>query len=210
MPDYYTEHFRDYFQKTIDVNPSSFLTPLVQRLAPGAKILDVGCGSGRDLLWFKNRGFSAVGFERSSGLADLAREHSGCSVIEGDFEQYDFSALSFDAVVFSGALVHVPHERFSKVLENSLHALKPRGLCFVSLKEGTGTKTDSAERVFYLWNDTDLRPVFKRLHLDVLAFSRQASVLGTGEIWLGYILQKALRDEWDSRDRGIIYNKLVK
>ena len=130
-----------------------------------------------------------------SGLADLARKHSRCSVIEGDFEQYDFSALSFDAVVFSGALVHVPCGRFPKVLGNILLALKPGGLCSLSLKEGTGIKSDSAGRLFYLWKDTGLRPVFDCLHLDVLALSRQASIMGTGEMWLGYILQKALRDE---------------
>jgi len=195
MSDYYIKHFSEYFQETIHVDPSSFLTPLVQRLSPGDKILDVGCGSGRDLLWLKNRGFSALGFERSPGLADLARKHSGCSVIEGDFEQYDFSGLSVEAVAFTGALVHVPHGRFPKVLENILHALKPRGLCFLSLKEGTGIKEDSAGRVFCLWKDTDLRQVFDSLHLDVLVLSRQASVIGTGEIWLGYILQKAIRDE---------------
>lgn len=195
MSDYYIKHFREYFQKTVHADPSSFLIPLAQRLSPGDKILDVGCGSGRDLLWFKNMGFSPVGFERSSGLADLARKHSRCSVIEGDFEQYDFSTLSFDAVVFSGALVHVPFGSFSKVLEDILLALKPRGFCFLSLKEGTGIKTDSAGRAFYLWKDRSLRPVFDCLHLDVLGLSRQASIIGTGEIWLGYILQKALRDE---------------
>jgi SAM-dependent methyltransferase len=195
MSDYYIKHFREYFQRTVHVDPSTFLFPLVQRLSPGDKILDIGCGSGRDLVWLKNRGFSAVGFERSSRLADLARKHSRCFVIEGDFEHYDFSALYFDAVVFSGALVHVPCGRFPKVLENILRALKPRGLCFLSLKEGSGIKTDSAGRVFYLWKDTGLRPFFDCLHLDVLSLSRQTSIIGTGEIWLGYILQKALRDE---------------
>jgi SAM-dependent methyltransferase len=195
MSNYYIKHFREYFHKTIHIDPSSFLTPLIQRLSPGDKILDVGCGSGRDLLWLKNRGFSAVGFERSSGLADLARKHSGCSVIEGDFEKYDFSALSVEAVVFSGALVHVPHGKFAKVFENILFALKPRGFCFLSLKEGTGIKADSAGRVFCLWKDTDLRQVFDSSHLDVLVLNRQASVIGTGEIWLGYILQKAIQDE---------------
>lgn len=195
MSDYYIKHFSEYFQETVHVDPSSFLTLLVQRLSPGDKILDVGCGSGRDLLWLKNSGFSTVGFERSPGLAGLARKHSGCSVIEDDFEQYDFSALSVEAVVFSGALVHVPHGRFPEVLKNILHALKPRGFCFLSLKEGTGKKADSAGRVFCLWNDTDLRQVFDSLHLDVLVSSRQASVMGTGEIWLGYILQKVIQNE---------------
>ncbi len=73
----------------------------------------MGCGSGRDLLWLKERGFKVMGFERSEGLAELARKNSGCEVIEGDFETFDFSPLSFDAVIASGSLVHVPHEKTS-------------------------------------------------------------------------------------------------
>jgi len=34
---------------------------------------ELGCGSGRDLLWLKNRGFHVIGFERSPGLAELCR-----------------------------------------------------------------------------------------------------------------------------------------
>jgi SAM-dependent methyltransferase len=189
MQDFYNEHFKDYFDKTYHIDPSSFLTPVVQRLSPGDTILDVGCGSGRDLLWLKNRGFSAIGFEGSPGLADLARTHSGCSVIEGDFEQYDFSGLSVDAIILSGALVHVSHGNLPRVLENIFRALKPGGLAFVSLKEGTGMKTDSAGRVFYLWEEKGLRRLFDFLDLGVLDFSRKASVIGTGEIWLGYVLK---------------------
>jgi len=38
----------------------------------------VGCGSGRDLLWMKKQDFDVIGFERSPGLAELARENAGC------------------------------------------------------------------------------------------------------------------------------------
>ena len=75
--DYYQQHFLEYNRQTFNMDPASFLEPLAEQLAPGARILDVGCGSGRDLLWFKNRGFDVVGLERSPGLAGLARKNSG-------------------------------------------------------------------------------------------------------------------------------------
>ena len=56
------------------MDPSSFLQPFASHLAEGSLILDVWCGSGRDLLWLKNRGFKVIGFERSKGLAELARD----------------------------------------------------------------------------------------------------------------------------------------
>ena len=54
----------------------------VARMAEGLDlherdVLDIGCGSGRDLKWLRERGFSVTGFERSKGLAALARRHAG-------------------------------------------------------------------------------------------------------------------------------------
>ncbi|MGA9179151.1 MAG: methyltransferase domain-containing protein, partial [Desulfobacterales bacterium] len=81
MSDYYQKNYTAYHEKTFSIDPSSFLTPLAQRLPPEAFILDVGCGSGRDLLWMKKRGFEVIGFERSEGLAELARNNADCEVI---------------------------------------------------------------------------------------------------------------------------------
>ena len=99
MSDFYQNNYRAYHEKTFSIDPSSFLEPFASHLAEDSLILDVGCGSGRDLLWLKNRGFKVIGFERSKGLAELARENVGCEVIEGDFETFDFSTLSVDAII---------------------------------------------------------------------------------------------------------------
>jgi SAM-dependent methyltransferase len=77
--------------------------PLVEHLTPGSKVLDAGCGSGRDMLWLTERGFNCTGLERSPELAALAREHSGLPVIEADFETFDFSRMNMDAVLLIGA-----------------------------------------------------------------------------------------------------------
>ncbi|MHB8090527.1 MAG: hypothetical protein ACYDH8_02785 [Syntrophales bacterium] len=45
-------------------------------------------------------------------------------------------------------------------------------------------------RIFYLHHDSDLRCIFAALGFDVLDFSRDVSRIGTGEIWLGYLLKK--------------------
>ena len=103
MRDYYEENWKTYHEATVAIDPAPFLAPLFARIAPPATILDVGCGSGRDLLWFTKRGFRVTGFERSPSLAELARKHSGCPVIEGDFEVYDFSDQSADAPCSGGS-----------------------------------------------------------------------------------------------------------
>ena len=145
--DFYQKKYKAYHEKTFSIDPSSFLEPLVKKLSAEAFILDVGCGSGRDLLWIKKQGFEGIGFERSPGLAQLARENVGCEVIDGDFETYDFSLFLVDAIILVGALVHIPYERFSKVFENITSSISKHGIILITLKEGSEVRTDSDEEL---------------------------------------------------------------
>ena len=190
MPDFYQENFKAYHQKTFSIDPSSFLVPLAQRLPADAFILDVGCGSGRDLLWMKKLGFDVIGFERSPGLAELARENAGCEVIEGDFETYDFSSILVDAVLLVGALVHVPHEKFSEVFQNITSAIPENGSVLITLKEGTGDLKGLDGRTFYLWEDQKARELFDTLGFKVCDFSTSVSKTGSDDFWLSYVLDK--------------------
>ena len=192
MQDYYQEKSKSYHEKTFAIDPSDFLAPLAERLTAGAIVLDVGCGSGRDLLWMKKKGFDVIGFDRSAGLVELARENVGCEVIEGDFETYDFSAISADAIMLIGALVHIPYDRFSDVFRNIISSMSDFGIILITLKEGTGTRTDTESRTFYLWRDEKARAIFASLGFKVCDFSRSASKTGSGEIWLGYVLEKKI------------------
>lgn len=205
--DYYGTRYRDYHRQTFFLDPQPFLGPLLGFLPPAARILDVGCGSGRDLCWLARRGFTVFGLERSAGLAALARNASGRPVIEGDFGAYDFATLRVDAVLMTGSLVHVPHERLAVELRRILQALDPgaappdqaprpapsfAGLAYLSLKEGRGSTTAADGRRFYLWRDEDLRPLLETAGLKVMNFLRSRSADGSGAKWLGYVLGKEI------------------
>jgi len=193
MSDYYQKKYKAYHEKTFSIDPSSFLSPLAQRLPPEAFVLDVGCGSGRDLLWMKKRGFDVIGFERSPGLAELARDNAACEVIEGDFESYDFSSALVDAIMLVGALVHVPHQRFSNVFQNITSAISDNGSVLITLKQGSGDRTDSDGRIFYLWEESKTREVFDTLGFKVCDFSTSVSKTGSGDVWMSYVLDKILK-----------------
>jgi len=190
MSDYYQKNYKAYHEKTFSIDPSSFLASLAQRLPPEAFVLDVGCGSGRDLLWMKKRGFDVIGFERSDGLAELARDNVGCEVIQGDFETYDFSSIFVDAIMLVGALVHVPRERFSDVFQNITSAIPENGSVLITLKQGSGNRTDSDGRIFYLWEDSKARVLFDTLKFKVCDVSTSISKTGSGDIWMSYVLDK--------------------
>ncbi len=190
MADYYRTHAQEYFEATCGIDPRPFLAPLAEFLAPGAEILDIGCGSGRDLAWLKQRGFSPTGFERSAELARLARAHSACPVIEGDFATFDFKSLSFDALLLIGTLVHLPPEQLPLALRRAAGALKPGGVILLSLKEGAGTRSTADGRVFTLWRHSDLVAALTSLGLKILHHNRQVSGLRPTDLWLGYLLRQ--------------------
>ena len=191
MSDYYQLHFQTYHDRTFSVDPSSFLKILVTHLPTNSTVIDVGCGSGRDILWLQKHGYDVIGLERSSGLAQLARENTGSRIIEADFETFNFAELSADALLLIGALVHLPHIRVPNVLSAICLALKQSGLMLITMKQGKGSITDPDGRRFYLWQDKNLRQVFQALNLSIIEFFIQPSKINPADTWLGYLLQKS-------------------
>ncbi len=189
MKQFYEKNYRQYFKSTINIDPATFLEPLADLLAPGTRILDIGCGSGRDLLWLRHRGFQATGFERSASLARLARQHAKCPVIEGDFRHYDFAQLRFEALTFVGSLVHEPRDTVPAIITSTCRALVVGGRLLITMKEGKGTLRAPDGREFILWSRDELAEIFKSRGLRVLDFSQQVSGLRPEDIWLGFVLQ---------------------
>jgi SAM-dependent methyltransferase len=190
MTDFYEKNHNEYFKTTVKIDPSSFLAPLTRFLHREATILDIGCGSGRDLLWFRKHGFYPTGFEQSAGLARLAAQHSSCPVIEGDYQTYDFSTLSFDALLFIGSLVHLPREMLAPVIETTRRALNRNGHILLTLKKGKGTSQAADGRVFTLWSQDELVKLFLSCGLVPVDFSQVVSKLRKEDIWLGFVLKQ--------------------
>jgi len=190
--DYYHKKFQSYFNDTVHLDPTPFLAPVVKYLPPGGEIWDVGCGSGRDLLWLKQQCFKGVGLERSRGLARLAAAYSGCQVIQGDFNTFDFSQVSVDAILLTGALVHVSWQELPPLLATIIAGLKSGGILFLSLKQGNGIREDEQGRRFYLWQDTVLKDIFHQIPLKILDVLENESLLATGEKWISHVLKKGI------------------
>ena len=184
MEDLYQRQYNAYHDRTFHIDPASFLDLLIKHLKSGASILDVGCGSGRDLCWLRERGFKVTGFERSESLADLAGKNAGCEIIQGDFEVYDFSKHNFDAILLCGSLVHVPHSRFESVFGNIFKGVGQGGKVLISLKQGEGSTTDADGRTFYLWQETDLSDIFKKYGFSILEFQKDISKVNATDTWL--------------------------
>lgn len=188
MTDYYHTHFSTYHEKTFYTDPEPFLAPFAKTIAKGCSILDVGCGSGRDLCWLKSREFKVSGFERSPGLAGLARKNAGCRVVEGDFETFAFSTFSVDAIICIGSLVHLPPPDLPMVIAHISAGLSsPESMLFITLKQGTGTTDDTLGRRFFLWQDRDIENLINKMKFKLCDITHTTSEIGTK--WLGVSVQ---------------------
>jgi SAM-dependent methyltransferase len=103
---------------------------------PPFRLLDFGCGPGRDLRAFTELGHAAVGLEGAPHFVEMARAYSGCEVWQQDFMALDLPAAEFDGVFANASLFHVPSQVLPTVLQQLKHTLKPGGVLFASNPRG--------------------------------------------------------------------------
>ena len=136
--EHYDSRAEDFWQGTRDHDVSQNMAALLKHIkgAPPFTILDFGCGPGRDLKAFSDFGHVAVGLEGSARFAAMAREYSGCEVLEQDFLKLDLPAARFDGVFANASLFHVPGGELPRVLRELHASLKPGGVLFSSNPRG--------------------------------------------------------------------------
>ncbi|WP_338035944.1 class I SAM-dependent methyltransferase [Halochromatium roseum] len=143
-----------FFAATVDVDMSPLYSPFLAKLAPGAAILDAGCGSGRDARAFREQGYAVTAIEPSPPLARLAEIHTGLPVEVKRFQAIDWCER-FDGIWACASLLHVPLAELPVVLQRLARALRPEGVLYVSFKYGHGER-DSGGRHFTDLNETAL------------------------------------------------------
>ena len=135
---HYNQRADDFWEGTRGHDVSQNIGALLQYIEgdPPFAILDFGCGPGRDLKSFADRGHYAVGLEGSARFAEMARAHSGCEVLHQDFLKLDLPLAAFNGVFANASLFHVPGQELPRVLKELHAALKPRGVLFTSNPHG--------------------------------------------------------------------------
>ncbi|SCL69982.1 class I SAM-dependent methyltransferase [Micromonospora chersina] len=106
------------------------------RLAAGARLLEIGAGTGQDSAWFQREGFGVVAADLSPAMVEHCRA-KGIEAHVMDFLRLDFPANSFDAVFALNCLLHVPNQDLPAVLAAIRGVLRPGGLFFVGVYGGT-------------------------------------------------------------------------
>ncbi|WP_338074230.1 class I SAM-dependent methyltransferase [Halochromatium glycolicum] len=168
---YYEAQADRFFAETAEVDMSALRARFLAYLAPGARILDAGCGSGRDARAFRELGYCVTAMEPSRRLATLAESCCGLRVERLRFQDIDW-CQRFDGIWACASLLHVPMVELPNVLQRLSRALRSGGVLYASFKYGHGER-DSGGRRF---TDLDEAALSERL--------QWAPELTTIEIWV--------------------------
>jgi len=132
---YYKEHAHEFFDSTVEADISSLYERFLGLLPKGARILDLGCGSGRDARRFIERGYKVDALDGSMELCKMAGEHAGIDVKCMDFFDVD-APDTYDAIWACASLLHVERGRLPALLEKLLGSLRKGGIFYLSFKHG--------------------------------------------------------------------------
>jgi 2-polyprenyl-3-methyl-5-hydroxy-6-metoxy-1,4-benzoquinol methylase len=102
---------------------------------PG-KILDIGCGPGRDLVAFQALGHEVTGLDATPAFVEMAQQAANCPVWQQNFLNLDLSDNYFDGIFANASLIHVPSQEMQRVLQDLQQSLVDRGALVMSMIRG--------------------------------------------------------------------------
>lgn len=187
---YYSSNAIEYIDSTISVDMSEHYEKFLKYLPTKGKILDVGFGSARDMLYFNSLGYDTFGIDNVPEFVERAKAQ-GLKVDKIDFNEMKFQK-EFDGIWACASLLHSP--TLELAIANVSNALKDDGIAYISMKEGKGTNNDNG-RFFRYVTDTELTEICKNTGLEILEIYKTSDKLKRNTIWINAIFRKCLRKE---------------
>jgi len=168
---------KEFTQNVADLAPIESINRFVAYLPSGGKILDIGCGSGRDSKIFCDKGFQTVGIDFSSNLLEIAKKKApGAEFHLMDIEKLQFPPASFDGAWACHSLLHIPKKGLPAVLQ-AIHALlKEKGTFYLTFKKGLGEVLEKDlrygdyEKFWSYYDEEELKQLLESAHFTLLSF----------------------------------------
>lgn len=190
---YYDQNAEEFANATKNVDMAALYTPFLRHIPKNGRILDAGCGSGRDSKNFLDRGYVVEAFDASQKVCALASSHVGMEVVHASFASFCGRLEYYDGIWACASLLHLPIEQLIYAFGKLADMLKPGGALYASFKTAID-ETHSGGRYFIpmeqrtlldliqstpslqvesCWHTSDARPKRKDLWLNALALKSQ-------------------------------------
>ncbi len=189
--DYYSEKARAFCEDTQDVEFSAFQRAFTSHIPEGGRILDFGCGSGRDSRAFLNAGYRVTAVDGSVELCRIASEFIGQPVLCSTFQDYA-PEEEFDGIWACASLLHIPSEGLEGIMARLAGSLLRGGCFYVSFKYGDFRGMRNG-RFFQDMTEASLGELLKGIpELEVVSVKITGDVRPgrEKELWLNVLLRR--------------------
>lgn len=146
--DHYESSAEGFRLGTADHDVSQNIEALLSELGGEGpyRILDLGCGPGRDLMAFQALGHEVVGLDGTDAFVRMARAQAQVEVLHQDFLALALPDESFDGIFANATLFHIPSSELTRVLHEVRLSLRPGGVLFASNPRGNNREGWNGER----------------------------------------------------------------
>ena len=192
---YYNTNAENYVYETINVDFLETQERFLKHIPPHGRILDFGCGSGRDTKYFLEQGYHVDAMDGSVELCRLASEYTGINVKQMLFQDLEAQDI-YDGIWACSSILHLPKDELFMVMQRMAAALKQEGIIYTSFKYGefSGERngrffTDMTEDSF-----ADFIQRSPNLKVEKQWITADARPGRSDEKWLNLILRKSDMD----------------
>ncbi len=174
--------------------PSEYIKEFLIMLPKNAKILDVGCGVGVDAGFMESERFKVIRIDLSKEMLNIAKQKfSQIDFRQQDIRKLDFPSESFDGILVSCSLIHIPKKDVSVLVEKFYKITKKDCAIYIALQ---GEKSNE------IFVDVPFKPD-EKLFLNIISFDEIKNLL----VKNGFSIVKKYERESKSR-KELNYTKL--
>ena len=191
---YYNKNNKAFIEDTKNVDMSDIYIHFTSRLPMHSYVLDAGCGSGRDSLYFHLLGYRVLSIDASEEMVKYTKSiliNKNVEVRQINFDELNYEN-TFDGIWACASLLHVPANEFLSVIEKFIFALKENGVMYMSFKYGREPLI-KGERYFLNFTKKSLIDSllnFNSIKIEYLWYTGDKRKYRNSERWINCILRK--------------------
>lgn len=189
--DYYNTKAKDFVSDTVDVAFTDIQDIFLEYIPVGGRILDFGCGSGRDTRYFLSKGYDVDATDGSEELCKIASEYASVQVKQMLFEELN-AIEEYDGIWACASILHVEKKQLPDIMKKIAIATKTGGVVYTSFKYGDFEGIRNGRFFTYLTEESfgELLEAVPELVVEKLWISADVRAERGEERWLNIVLRK--------------------
>ena len=190
---YYNDNAEEYCEQTKNGDMKELYEKFLFYLPKKGKILDFGCGSGRDSKFFLENGYFVSAIDGSEKMCELATQYIGQEVKCMKFEELNEES-QYDGIWACSSILHAEREKLPEILQKMMKALKKDGIIYTCFKVGDYLEIKEGKYYNYMTKET-LAGLLKnkKIDLEIIDYfesGTKPNINRPTTTWGNYIMKK--------------------